>query len=102
MERANHPSANHYQVRVRGHLESRWAKQFEGLALTLEPAGITLIEGSLEDQAALHSVLRRIRDLGLELVSVSRGPPSTNNAPAHHRHPTATGDFENDCSNQGS
>ena len=64
-----------YQLRVRGHLGPRWAARFDGMTLTPEEDGTTLIDGVVEDQAALHAVLRQIRDLGLELVSVSRGPP---------------------------
>ena len=64
-----------YQLRVRGHLGPRWAALFDGMTLTPEDDGTTLIDGVVEDQAALHAVLRQIRDLGLELVSVSRGPP---------------------------
>lgn len=75
MERASKPSANRYQVRVRGHLANRWAAHFVGMSLSQEASGTTLLEGPIEDQAALHAVLRQIRDLGLELLSVSRGPP---------------------------
>ncbi len=69
-------SLEQYRIRVRGHLGARWSSHFEGMALTPNPDGSTLIEGVLPDQAALHAVLRQLRDLGLELLSVSRGPPS--------------------------
>ncbi len=75
MERADKPSANRYQIRVRGRLENRWAAQFDGMTLSHETSGTTLLEGLIADQAALHAILRRIRDLGLELLSVSRSPP---------------------------
>ncbi|MEO6044377.1 MAG: hypothetical protein ABIQ47_10705 [Tepidiformaceae bacterium] len=65
-----------YQFRVEGHLSRRWESLFEGMTLTVESAGSTLIEGPVTDQAALHSILRQIGDLGLELVSVVRGPPT--------------------------
>ena len=60
-----------YEVRVRGHLGSAWSDWFTGLRVTLEDDGDTLLAGRL-DQAALHGVLRRIRDLGLPLISVTR------------------------------
>jgi len=59
-----------YEIRLRGHLDPRWAAQFEGLSLTLEPDGTTVLVGEVVDQAALHGLLRRVRDLGLPLVSV--------------------------------
>lgn len=59
-----------YEIRLRGHLDPRWAAQFEGLTLTQETHGTTLLAGPVLDQAALHGLLRRVRDLGLPLVSV--------------------------------
>ena len=59
-----------YEIRLSGHLDPRWAAQFEGLSLTQESDGTTLIAGPVVDQAALHGLLRRVRDLGLPLVSV--------------------------------
>ena len=61
----------HYQIAVEGHLGPRWARAFEGMTLTTT-GGQTLIEGPVADQAALHGILRIVRDLGLELVSVTR------------------------------
>ena len=61
-----------YEIRVKGHLDARWSAWFDGLDLGREPDGITVIQGVIADQAALHGVLQRIRDLGLELVSVTR------------------------------
>ncbi len=63
-----------YEIRVRGHLADRWAGAFEGLALRREEGGVTLLSGTLTDQAALHALLRRIRDLGVPLLSVTREP----------------------------
>ena len=60
-----------YEIRVRGHLGSAWSDWFTGLRVTLEDHGGTLLAGPL-DQAALHGVLRRVRDLGLQLISVTR------------------------------
>jgi hypothetical protein len=60
-----------YHIRVAGHLSKSWAARFEGLSMRHEPVGETVLSGML-DQAALHGVLMRIRDLGLKLVSVNR------------------------------
>jgi hypothetical protein len=61
-----------YQIRVKGHLGPQWTDWFDGLVITLEDNGETLLSGVVVDQAALHGLLRRIRDLGMPLVSVSR------------------------------
>jgi hypothetical protein len=61
-----------YQVRIKGHLGPEWADWFGGLAITLENNGDTLLTGLVVDQAALHGLLRRVRDLGMPLVSVSQ------------------------------
>jgi hypothetical protein len=60
-----------YQIRIEGHLDERWLRWFEGLDVTPLPEGETVISGEM-DQSALHGVLNRIRDLGLELISVQR------------------------------
>ena len=60
-----------YQIRIKGHLGTQRMDWFEGLTITLEEDGNTLLTGSLIDQAALHGVLKKIRDLGLPLVSVN-------------------------------
>lgn len=68
-----------YQIRIAGQLGSRWADWFEGLTITLD-GGDTLITGPVVDQAALHGLLKRVRDLGMPLVSVSpseAGSPNT-------------------------
>ena len=59
-----------YEIRVRGQLDSHWSAWFEGLTLTPLENGETLIAGPIQDQAALHGILAKIRDLGLQLVSV--------------------------------
>ena len=69
-----------YQIRIKGHLGSQWTDWFEGLTITLEDNGDTLLTGAVIDQAALHGLLKRVRDLGLPLVSVSPvepGPSTT-------------------------
>ena len=60
-----------YQIRIKGHLGRQWTDWFGGLAITLEDSGDTLLTGALVDQAALHALLRTVRDLGMPLVSVS-------------------------------
>jgi hypothetical protein len=61
-----------YEIRLKGRLDDRWAAWFEGLSLTHEAAGTTLISGPVADQAALHGLLTKVRDLGLPLISVTR------------------------------
>ena len=61
-----------YQITVKGHLDNRWADWFEGLTITLEDNGETLLTGPVVDQAALHGLLRKVRDLGMPLLSVNR------------------------------
>lgn len=61
-----------YEIRIKGHLENRWANWFEGLTITTLDNGETLLSGLVVDQAALHSLLRKVRDLGMPLLSVMR------------------------------
>ncbi len=61
-----------YQIRLKGQLGSEWAEWFGGLTITLADNGETLLTGPVIDQAALHGLLRRVRDLGLPLISVNR------------------------------
>jgi len=68
----NEADSHRYEIRVQGHLDDRWEAAFEGLTLTREPGGTTVLAADVEDQAALHGILRRIRDLGMPLVSVAR------------------------------
>ncbi len=64
-----------YQIRIRGQLDSQWTGWFGGLSITLEEDGDTLLTGPVIDQAALHGLLKKVRDLGLPLVSVSPVEP---------------------------
>ena len=64
-----------YQIRVRGHLDRSWSEWFAGLTITALPGGETLLAGPLPDQAALHGVLAKVRDLGLPLVAVTCAGP---------------------------
>jgi hypothetical protein len=74
-ERAT-PQGSHgtvsYEIRLAGHLDPRWAAWFDGLAVTPQADGSTVIAGQIPDQAALHGYLQRVRDLGLTLVSVTQ------------------------------
>src|SRR5438128_10549877 len=64
-----------YQIRIKGHLGRQWTDWFGGLTITLEDNGDTLLTGSVVDQAALHGVLRKVRDVGMPLLSVIRVKP---------------------------
>ena len=64
-----------YEVRVRGLIGERWAAWFDGLSLSPDDDGITVIRGPLVDQAALHGLLQKLRDVGLPLVSLVQLPP---------------------------
>lgn len=74
----NHNSVTHpgqpmiYEVRLQGHLDRQWTDWFGGWTITLEDDGNTLLTGPVVDQAALHGLLRQVRDLGLTLLSVNR------------------------------
>ena len=69
-----------YQIRIKGHLGRQWADWFEGLTIALEEDGTTLLTGPVVDQAALHGLLKKVRDLGVPLLSVNSADPS---APTH-------------------
>ena len=76
-----HASAeDHYEIRIEGHLDKRWADWFEGLSFTLVRDGTTLLDGPLTDQAALHGALNKIRDLGLPIISVQLVRPARKGA----------------------
>ena len=67
--------AGPYEIRLTGHLDARWGTWFDGLTVSHEADGTTVISGPIVDQAALHGVLQRVRDLGLPLVSVRQLHP---------------------------
>lgn len=75
------PHAGWYLIRIEGRLASRWVTRFDGMTLTDQGDGTTLIQGAVVDQAALHGLLQQVRDTGLPLVSVTQ---------AHHDQPTPT------------
>lgn len=71
-----------YEIRVKGHLDNRWAAWFDGMTLTRSSDGTTIIHGPVADQAALHGLLQKTRDLGLPLISVNHVAPGHPPAPA--------------------
>ncbi len=70
-----------YQIRIKGRLGPRWSGWFEGMTITSEENGDALLTGPVVDQAALHGVLRNVRDLGLPLLSIMRVDPKHEDAP---------------------
>ena len=82
------------EIRIKGHLDDKWADWFEGLSITRADNGETLLRGPLVDQAALHGVLRNVRDLGLPLLSVNMAAPKQANRP------DADVDTDHNCSNK--
>ena len=60
-----------YQIRIKGHLSDEWTNWFEGLTITLEEDGDTLITGSVSDQAALFGLLKKVRNLGMTLIAIN-------------------------------
>lgn len=70
-----------YQIRIRGHLDPQWTDWFGGLTITLEEDGDTLLTGTVIDQAALHGWLKKVRDLGMPLLSVNSVGPSRQDVP---------------------
>jgi len=68
----DHDEAGQYEIRIQGHLDNRWTGWFGDLDFALEENGDTLITGTVVDQAALFGLLRKVRDVGLPLVSVNR------------------------------
>jgi hypothetical protein len=76
MEKKTSMPQEFYQITVKGHLDNRWDNWFEGLTITALDDGETLLTGPVVDQAALHGLLRKVRDLGLPLLSVTRVRPS--------------------------
>ena len=94
---ATHPSTENYhepgryEIRLKGHLDDKWADWFDGLTITRADNGETLLRGSVVDQAALHGVLRKVRDLGLPLIAVmqvdpqqGKGPDGNTDTEHHH------------------
>jgi hypothetical protein len=72
-----------YYIRVKGHLDDRWSEWFDGLTISNRPDGDTVLHGPIVDQAALHGVLAKVRDLGLPLIMVRRVSPARFRHGAH-------------------
>jgi hypothetical protein len=79
--REGHLEPGHYEIRLKGHLDVRWAAWFVGLSFTHSSDGTTILSGPVVDQAALYGLLRKVRDLGLPLVSVIQVNPKPANGP---------------------
>jgi len=71
-----------YEICIKGHLSPRWARRFDGMTLTAQDDGTTVIEGPIVDQAALHGLLNKLSDLGLPLLSVTQVNPAHPISPA--------------------
>src|SRR5215218_2769076 len=78
-EEHNEPTC--YEIRLKGHLDARWADQFEHMSFTHASDGTTILVGPLADQAALYGLLRKVRDLGLPLLAVNLVDPKQANGP---------------------
>jgi hypothetical protein len=76
-----HHNPGRYEIRLQGHLDSRWAAWFDGLSLTNESDGTTIIHSPVADQAALYGLLQKVRDIGLPLVSVTQVQPDQPECP---------------------
>ena len=81
----DHPENGWYEIRVAGVLGTRWATWFDGLTLSPDGDGTTVIAGPVADQAALHGLLQRVRDLGVPLLSVTRTEPHSTSSTRSHR-----------------
>jgi hypothetical protein len=89
---ADHAPTPHYEICVDGHLGRRWASWFDGMALTHEDDGTTVITGPVVDQAALHGLLQKLRDLGIELRSLTQlGLDAETARPTNQPNPSAPG-----------
>lgn len=88
--RSDSPEAARYEIRLKGHLDARWAAWFDGLRLGLERDGTTVIDGRVADQAALHGLLQKVRDIGLPLISVSCVEPDQPDKPTTEPRKTST------------
>ena len=77
-----HDDPGRYEIRLKGHLDARWGAWFDGLTLTHDSDGTTIIHGPVADQAALYGLLQKTRDLGLPLISVNHVGPGHPEAPA--------------------
>ena len=84
------PPPGWYRIRLQGRLDARWSEWLDGMEITYDNDGITVLSGPVLDQSALHGLLARLRDLGLPLISLARMEPAQ--APLHHPPQQPTGD----------
>ena len=70
----DHHEPGHYEIRIKGHLDDRWADWFERMTITLEDNGNTLLTGPVVDQAALHGLIQKLRDMGITLIALTQIP----------------------------
>jgi hypothetical protein len=77
----DHHNPGRYEIRLKGHLDSRWAAWFDGLSLSHSSDGTTVIHGFVADQAALHGLLQKVRDIGAPLISVTQVEPDQPDVP---------------------
>jgi hypothetical protein len=77
----DHDESGLYKIRIKGHLDDRWTAWFEGLILTQEDNGNTLLTGPVADQAALYGILKKVRDVGMSLISVNPVEPDQADSP---------------------
>jgi hypothetical protein len=77
----DHDESGFYKIRIKGHLDDHWSAWFEGLTLTLEDNGNTLLTGPVVDQAALYGILKKVRDVGMSLISVNPVEPDQADSP---------------------
>ncbi len=89
-----HHQPGRYEIRLKGHVDDKWADWFDGLTITRDDNGETRLHGSVVDQAALHGVLRNVRDLGLPLLSVMHIEPEPADVP------DGSTDTNHNCSNK--
>ncbi|GGM85476.1 hypothetical protein GCM10009721_07760 [Terrabacter tumescens] len=82
---SNPDGSGRYEIRLRGRLDPRWSTRLDGMTLSTRD-GLTVLVGPVADQAALHGLLHRLRDIGLPLVSVRRLENDTEPLPPHHPH----------------
>jgi hypothetical protein len=75
----------HYEIKIKGQLDQRWSESFADMKFTYLEGDVTLLSGLLPDQATLHGLLERIRDLNLTLLSVTCGTPSTQDADKNNK-----------------
>jgi hypothetical protein len=86
MSTGHHHDSGRYEIRLEGHLDCRWAAWFDGMSLINENDGTAVIRGPVVDQAALHGLLQKLRDLNLPLVSVTQVDPDRSaDRPSAHR-----------------